>query len=52
MVILELVNYKGQNLGIGSYVMFLDSFFKIQSCDYLTKKYTSISWEKIHMAKS
>ena len=28
----------------------LSSSLEIQSCDYLTKKYTSILWEKIHVS--
>ena len=36
----------GQNLGT------VDSPLKILSCGFLTKKYTSIQWEKIHMTKS
>ena len=29
----------------------LGSFLMIQSCSYLTKKYISILWEKIHMTE-
>ena len=29
----------------------LDSPFKILSYGYLSKKYTSITWEKIHMVE-